>query len=151
MKLSRLSGVLVMLSMPAHAVFNGGINANLTDVNGAASHGYGVHLGYTPLPYLGAEIGIDRLGDDYRSGYKTTYDTVSFKVKPRYQFATFTMYGNLGFHVFTGEADIDAQFVYGLGAETYLHQRATIGAEYNFYKIGVSDIEALTVKLSYLF
>lgn len=151
MKFRHLSSALVLLSTATQANWNAGVNANLTDINGASSHGYGVHLGYTPLHFLGVEAGINRFGDDYRSGYKTSYDSVSLALKPKYRFNTFSLYGTFGMHAYSGEKDIDLHAMYGFGAEAYIHPRATAGAEYNFYRIGISDIEALMFKVSYLF
>ncbi|MDR9829128.1 outer membrane beta-barrel protein, partial [Vibrio sp. FNV 38] len=122
---------LLSFSTCSHAYWHLGINGNMTDVNGAASHGYGLHGGTQLVRYLDLELGYKNLGEDHRSGVKQTYHSLSVLFQPNYQFNRFNLYANLGFHFFDGEDDINSDFVYGLGANFPIDRMLSVSTEYN--------------------
>ncbi len=151
MKKGIITVLLLLFSSHVSALYHVGISANMTDINGVASHGYGIHAG-TPLThYLDTEFGYKRLGDDISSGYKNSYDSVSFILQPNHLYGPIKFYANLGVHLYSGENDIESHLVYGVGGEQMINRALTISAEYNFYNIGISDIESLTLKANYYF
>ncbi|MGR5118139.1 outer membrane beta-barrel protein [Vibrio astriarenae] len=145
--------ILIILFLPfsTHASWHLGINGNMTDVNGAASHGYGIHGGMQVVRHFDLEFSYKNLGEDHRSGLKQTYHSLSVLSQPNYYFKTFILYANLGFHIFDSEDDMDSDFVYGIGVNFPIDRVLSISSEYNFYNIGISDIESLTLKLNYNF
>lgn len=138
-------------SFQSYGFWSLGLNGSMTDVNGVASHGYGIHGGFHISPYLGFELGYKKLGEDHSSGVEVSYDSLSFLVQPNYRLSLFNVYANLGTHLYEGESELQAQFVYGIGAELPISNQFTLSTEYNFYNVGATDIEALTFKANYYF